>query len=570
MNQRLSVPLALSALLGSLLAAGCLPDDPPVAGTLLYRGIHIEAPHFEIFEGEPWVLFDVRRAIPQGGLGGRLDLHRVRWTDGEHEVIVEGRSDNEYWNPRIELRTDAEGAVFYVIDEWLPKEGPRQSVGTLVRVRHAEGVIEAIPDVITYQLHASKEKFYYRKHLPGSPYSELHLRDLDGRDVNVGLLTRTVQFLGDALYFIGGPTHTLYRKEGFEGLPVPLRDQVSAVQIDQRERFALITVPGEENVTRTVFLDLETLKEKPLPVEKPCCGFALGGDTVTFAMAATPESPAELRTYNLLSEKYEKVVPMPVGLADVRGTVPRLGTSEFLVSDRNKQWGIVRPDDLARSTLLPIQPTVPSFSLDGRFLVYIDEEPPPPPPAISNSRDGTLMVQDADDWSSPPLRLSPVGTTCPITPRPGFFLAGDRREQAVFWARFGLGSSDLFLADLATGALVKIAPGIGAISITSASTILGVVRIGQDLTGDLVHRDFVTGQEAVIEHSVSDFAGGYSEELARRIVAFVVRERNASSPRNGLWAAPWKDLPDPGADPQEPVKMEGQGGTRGGASERPW
>jgi hypothetical protein len=53
---------ALSVLVA---VGGCLPDDPPVDGKLLYPGTGIENPSFSDpgqFDGVPWVFFQLRRA----------------------------------------------------------------------------------------------------------------------------------------------------------------------------------------------------------------------------------------------------------------------------------------------------------------------------------------------------------------------------------------------------------------------------------------------------------------------------------------------------------------------------
>ena len=183
------------------------------------------------------------------------------------------------------------------------------------------------------------------------------------------------------------------------------------------------------------------------------------------------------------------------------------------------------------------------FTSDGKHLIYIQEDPQPPPPAVSSTDSGRLMAQDAESWDLPPRLLSPPGSSVRITPSPGFLLPGERPRQVIFWAQYGLGASDLYLIDLDTRQTLKLAVGIGAVAI-GGRNVLGVVRITQDLTGDLVHRDFLTGEEQLIEHSVAA-ATTRDDAVHGPIVAFVVRERMASSPRNGLWAAPLKLLPPP-------------------------
>ena len=67
--------------------------------------------------------------------------------------------------------------------------------------------------------------------------------------------------------------------------------------------------------------------------------------------------------------------------------------------------------------------------------------------------------------------------------------------------------------------------------------LLGIARIGQDHTGDLLQTDLLTGAEQVLEHGVVSVATRTDPTLGD-IAAFIVKERNDASPRNGLWAAP--------------------------------
>jgi hypothetical protein len=295
-----------------------------------------------------------------------------------------------------------------------------------------------------------------------------------------------------------------------------------------------------------VILDLDTLKERPMPVDNPCCWLGLRGNTAVFGESATASTPAKLHSYDIVTEKHDIIV-MPTGLADVRSIVQRSPFSDSIIIDSNGRLALMkpaeRPGEPPTLTLLGLVPSVPRFTSDGKHLIYIEEEPQPPPPAVSSTKSGRLMAQDAEDWQAPPRVLSPVGSSVLIEPSPGFLLPGDRPRQVIFWARFGLGASDLYLTDLDSRQTLKLAVGIGAVAI-GGRNVLGVVRINQDLTGDLVHRDFLTGEEEVIEHSVAA-ASTRDDPVFGPIVAFVVRERMQSSLRNGLWAAPLKLLPPP-------------------------
>jgi hypothetical protein len=102
----------------------------------------------------------------------------------------------------------------------------------------------------------------------------------------------------------------------------------------------------------------------------------------------------------------------------------------------------------------------------------------------------------------------------------------------VFWARYGLGASDLYLGNHETGTTILVARGIGRVGFNQ-SQVLGVVNLGQDLTGELIFRDFVADKQIVIERGVYEVA--YLEGGSE--IVFTVRERMPSSPRNGLWAS---------------------------------
>jgi hypothetical protein len=118
--------------------------------------------------------------------------------------------------------------------------------------------------------------------------------------------------------------------------------------------------------------------------------------------------------------------------------------------------------------------------------------------------------------------------------------------------------------------------GIGAVAI-GGRNVLGVVRINQDLTGDLVHRDFLTGEEKLIEHSVAA-ATTRDDETYGPIVAFVGARADGLLPRrNGLWGAELKLLPPPEERTSPRVQLQlpdwflklGSGGNRG-LEAAPW
>jgi len=121
----------------------------------------------------------------------------------------------------------------------------------------------------------------------------------------------------------------------------------------------------------------------------------------------------------------------------------------------------------------------------------------------------------------------------------------------VFWAHYGLGASDLYFGNHETGEVVKVAEGISEVTVTQ-KRVLGIVRVSlQDVTGDLAQKDLTTGDEEVLAHSVSEMTI-YGDHLA-----FVVRERKPTSPRNGLWATTLGARRDGGAPMMEGTMVTG-------------
>ena len=137
-------------------------------------------------------MFEIRqtRPVPLGGLGGSLAVHLVNWQDPPSTGCCCPAGPSGRSGP---ASVDADGAMFYMTNERAPEQGLRLPVGTLLRVKLDVGVIETIDDVINYSVHGGNPKmFYYRKHRPDAAQAELHLRDVDGQDRNLGLLTGQV------------------------------------------------------------------------------------------------------------------------------------------------------------------------------------------------------------------------------------------------------------------------------------------------------------------------------------------------------------------------------------------
>ena len=274
-------------------------------------------------------------------------------------------------------------------------------------------------------------------------------------------------------------------------------------------------------------------------MENPCCWQRMQGDTFIYAEAASADRPAALHHHDLQTGA-DRAVLLPEGLADVQGIIDRPDSPEMLLVDRDGRAAVLRapepeakPDETPAPQLLPLRLGAPLYTSDGRYLLYLEQQPLPPPPAVRRNPVGHLMALDASDYRQPPWVLTPRGTSCLVDPRgyqPNFGSPG----KVLFWAYYGLGASDLYLSDLDSRQTRKLAVGVGPMTLLQ-TRLLGVTRIGQDHTGDLVLKDPVTGAEQVLEHGVVTVTSR-ADPMLGDIAAFVIRERNLTSPRNGLWA----------------------------------
>jgi hypothetical protein len=533
--------VTLVFLLASLSPLGaCLPDDPPVQGRLLHADVGIGRVEFRDIDGQPWVQFEVRQSRPENGAGGRYAVHLVSWKDPtQHRLVLASRADRKEW-PRME---DVTGALFYMTEE-RTDDTTRSPVGDLVRLSLTAGVLQTITDVSSYvpQLDGNERvvRFYYRKRAPGGTDLELHLRELSGNDRNLGPVTQQAQFVGyDRFYYITGEDSTLTRLTNIAAEPEKLRAGVSSFLLHPNERYAVLTV-SEGGKQRALIRELSTGEERPLPVEQPGRILGLQGNVLCFAQPARGGQPAVLHYFDMVTGDH-RTHSLPEEIPNVVSLVGR--GPDSMLFDSTGRLTIFRPGTEPPFEVTPLRPAAPSFSTDDRFLIFLEPEPPPPPPAVTNTPTGSLRVQDAADWQGPSRLLSPRGASVPIQPV-GFRLRHDDAMYPLFfWARYGLGTSDLYFANHETGAVVKVASAIGAVGI-GGRHVLGVLRLTQDLSGDLVYRDLQGGQERVIEHGVTDMqVAGFAG--VGDLVAFVVRERMTSSKRNGLWATMLEPLPPP-------------------------
>jgi hypothetical protein len=351
----------------------------------------------------------------------------------------------------------------------------------------------------------------------------------------MGQATGQAQFTGEGrLYYIVGDDHVLTRLADLDSEPQSLRSRVSRFMLRGDQRYAVVAV-SEMDKVRTLILDLDTKEEIPSPVENPCCWMSFAGNTFEFSDSAAPGRRAALHSFDIVTRK-DTVLEMPEGLAQVGQMIRRPGHNEMLILDGQRRMALYRPDVDPEVRLTGLRPATPVFTDDGRFLLYIEPDPPPPTPTATPLEEaGRLMVQDADDYTIPAKALSPMGASVPTNPR-GFFLSRNETYPVVFWAHFGFGSSDLYFANHETFARSKVAEGISEVTVTQRR-VVGVVRVSsQDLTGDLVQKDLMTGAEQLLAFGVAETA------IFGNRIAFLVHDRTADSPRNGLWGTTLPEL----------------------------
>lgn len=500
-----------------LSAVGCLKEGRPVEGRLLIEGRQIEQPSFVELGGRLWVSFEDRNRTfdPEGPT---YDLRMVSFEDGEARTVLENIADRPAWRPQI----DGRGLQYYMVDARSvasPNGGSATAVGTLVRLDPANGVVERVPDVVSYSVYPTPgtSEFLYRQLSPSSGTAELRLRT-EADDRSLGPSAGSAQMMGKGkIYFITGDERTLSRIAA-PGAPVEvLRNFVTRFMLSPDESRVAVQI-SQGGRAQSLVMKLDDRSERRLPGENPCCWMGFSGVDFLYSDGPSAGKPASFHTFNTVTGE-DRVLTLPPGLSDVLSFMPRPGTSETLLFDSLGRVARYRPDIEDRPQLLDIMAVSLSYSEDGRYLLYIVPETQMPV-------EGRLMVQDAD-FREPPRQISPRGS---LVQAGGFFFIPDGENRIlVFWSHYGRNASDLYYANHETGEHRVVAEGISEV-VVQARRVLGIVRVSQqDLVGDLVNSDLLLQREVVLAHRVSDAA------FYKTHVAFVVRERIGSI-RDGLWA----------------------------------
>ncbi len=496
---------------------GCLPDAKPVQGRKLASGRDISNPEFGLVDGKPSIFFQRKRTNAMPGRGGAFDLFAVSTESGEPRLLLANISDTRGWSNR-----DSQSR-YYMVDESRPADGAPVSQGTLVRIRPGVDELDRIAEVTSYSLPA-EGPILYQRYVPGSPLRQLHLRLSPNVDYVLGAVAGQIQVISEKLvYFIEGQDRALVRWTGPDSPPERLRAQVSRFSFRPDMKLAVMVV-ADQGRPQTVVFDVTAKTARPLPVANPCCWLGWNGAIFIFGENAnvSMNTAAKLHYFNTDTNE-DRVVIMPVGMADVVGqpVAHPHRPGQRIYADSQRRLAIETPGDDPPFRVAEIRPAAQQFTSDGRFMLYLD------PIEGTMQVSGRLMVIDAD-LRGPPRLLSPVGAEVSLSPQLGYFWVGGP-EPVVFWSHYGPGPSDLFFANHETGAVRRVAESISEVSVTQ-DQIFGIVRVSlQDLTGDLVRRNALTGSEILFEHEVSDFTLGPNGSLA-----FLVSERQPSD-RNGLW-----------------------------------
>jgi hypothetical protein len=261
-------------------------------------------------------------------------------------------------------------------------------------------------------------------------------------------------------------------------------------------------------------------RQRLLPGVNPCCWLGFSGTEFVYSDSAGAGIQGKMHAFDVVKGT-DRVVTLPQGLADVSSIIGRPMSDDALFVDSQGRMAFVSNENPSAGKVLDIRPASPTFSEDGRYLVYVDQDP-------DQMGEGRLMVQDGD-FSQPPRLLSPPGSLVP--PGGYFFITDGQRRILVYWAHFGRNASDLYFGNHESGESRIVAEGISEVTVT-ARRVFGIVRVSeQDLVGDLVNKDLIMNKETVLAHSVADAT------VWDKRVAFVIRERLGTA-NDGLWAIP--------------------------------
>jgi hypothetical protein len=543
-----------------LLLAGCLDEGPLPMGKHLFHSQTLTAPGF-LKDGDDWLLRFQDRRIPASETRGTVsDLWLTSFDGTAQRKVVSDWSD--YWGEQGPYNA---GDRYYMVNERLvPSTRGMARVADLVRLGRTWDEEFRLEGIATYQrftvpistLFADPQPgqtcpgfptlendcpqiVFERPPAPGQIYPDLLLWNgeqvlLLGADAG-GFAFQT---MGNGhSYFIQGEALTLTRFVRPMNLMESLRANVRQFSISGDEKYAAVSL-AEKDKTGTVILDLKDMKE--IFMLKPNGRVTgLGQDSLHYAVDATyaPDGSmltlAEQHTVNLLTGD-DTWHTWPSPLENYYAEIARPGHDERLILDSKLRGVFTGKDDLVARRVLMGPLYQPTFTYDGDYLVYVL---PAAATLIDPKPQGPLMFQDAEDFSQPPIMVSPPGLLAYAQGSAPYFFAEDGK-LLIFWAHLGRENSDLYFADYTTGGpptnLRVMAKSILSVSV-SMHSLFGIVNMSQqDAVGDLVLRDFDSGSERRYSQAVSEATEMGPPYLPVSYTAYIVRGR-ADSDRSGLW-----------------------------------
>jgi len=540
-------------VLGLVALAGCLEEGPAPSGRHLFHSQKVVSPGFMDIGQDHFVSFRelLEPATQQKGAVYNL------WFSS-----FDGQTQRKYvsnWSDRWPTWDSAGGHYFMVEERMIPGGGGSAVVGSWIRLNanfEEELRIEDLATVSPFSASLSSiyqnpqsgqtcpgypdrtsdcpQALFERPPPVGQSYPTLVLWDGAyqtpiGQDVG-GFQN---QIMGSGIYCILGDKHTLSRFGRPSNAIDSLRDNVSSFSVSGDEHYVALAVT-DDNKSRTVIHNLRTGVEITPARPNPSGWGGFGTNVFTYSQNGTSTSPAEVHTLNLDTGE-DTFTTLPEPLVNLAGSLDRPPNGdERLVLDSVGHGVFVGKDDLTvrRTIMGPL--LVPSFTPDGKYLIYIQRGTST---LFDTDPQGALVFQDADNLDDPPQIVSPPGLILVIRCQPPYFPIGNN-DGFAFWAHLGRGASDLYFMDYPGGGLPTnvrlIARSIMSVSV-SAESLFGIINVSQqDDVGDLVLRDIVHGKDTRYSQAVSDASESLGSDLLHSCTVYNVRGR-ADSDRSGLW-----------------------------------
>lgn len=469
--------------------------------------------------------------------------------------VASNRTDS--WGVR-----SADNSIFLMVDERVVASGgagngQAEHVATLQRLSTSRYQPDLrFENVSSYDLYGENRILYRQVTAEQTPgiflwdgSKERRLGDV----ANPGVLDMRFGPSSGKAYFLLGGERLLSRLGNLNDTVEDLYTGVIRYSLSGDEKFAVLSA-SKAGKPVTFALDLTSGKEVPFARPNPCCwlGWSRDNDVFFYSQSAGVDAPAEYHTVNVTTG-VETCLTLPPSLSDLAGFMGREGSDEVLYLDSQGHGVFFGPDRkplrtvLKPGTDLPASMLSPSFSPDGKYLLYLD---PQPTTATDPYAHGPLLVQPSD-LSEPPRPLTTPGMS--VQSGSYFFISGPKdpiqgpngpltapnEPILVFWAYVTRGATDLFFANHVTGDLKVVSGAIGNVTVTW-ERVFGTVRMSaQDVMGDLTVWNVPSQKGRVISHAVPQ----YEFTDAYGLVGYLVRGR-APSDHDGIWVTTMKDPND--------------------------